>query len=372
MKLKRALSILLAMVFCLACMPAAHAKTRYAMTVDITNQIVTVYRYGSFDEDAIVRQMICSTGYGNATPRGNFVMPEKKMAREREEWFYFGEYECYAKYASRIVGAILFHSVIYGTTYSGPTYNSVHALGEKASHGCVRLKVADAKWVAENCLPGTQVRIFQTDEPRNEELRLLLKNCSFYCEEMSYEDFKNGKIVFCNGMKLPQIAEMQEKLTLLGYSCGKADGIFGDQTEKAVMAWETDSGLESNGSVTPEELEMLLAQPIPTPTPVPTATPVPTPTPTPSPTPSPTPIPTPSPTPDISGIEGTVALSDAQPYLNLRLQPDAKAKVLTRLYPGTPIQVLDKGLVWSRVKYEDQIGWVGSDYIVIVREANEN
>lgn len=347
MKLKRVFSTMLALAFLFACIPAAQAKTRYAITVDITNQIVTVYRYGSFDESAIVRQMICSTGYGNATPLGNFVMPEKKMAREREEWFYFGKFECYAKYASRITGAILFHSVIYGTTASGPTYNSVHALGEKASHGCVRLKVADAKWIAENCLAGTQVRIFQTDEPRNEELRTLLKNCTFYCEEMSYEDFKNGKIVLCSGMKLDQVRELQEKLNLLGYSCGKADGIFGDQTEKSVMAWETSVGLEANGSVTPEELEMILAAPIPTP------------------------VPTPSPTPDISGIEGTVALSDGQPYLNLRQQPNAKAKVLTRLFPGTPVQVLEKGLVWSKVKYEDQIGWVGSDYIVIVREADE-
>lgn len=371
MRFKRALCAMLTLVFLFACIPTAQAKTRYAITVDITNQIVTVYRYGSFDEDAIVRQMICSTGYGNATPLGNFVMPEKKMAREREEWFYFGKFECYAKYASRITGAILFHSVIYGTTASGPTYNSVHALGEKASHGCVRLKVADAKWIAENCLAGTQVRIFQTDEPRNEELRTLLKNCTFYCEEMSYEDFKNGKIVLCSGMKLDQVRELQEKLNLLGYSCGKADGIFGDQTEKAVMKWEEANGLESNGSVTPEELEMILSAPIPTPTPEPTPTPVPTPTPTPSPTPSPTPVPTPSPTPDISKIEGTVALSDGQPYLNLRQQPNAKAKVLTRLFPGTPVQVLEKGLVWSKVKYEDQIGWVGSDYIVIVREADE-
>ena len=134
MNFKRALSLLLVLVFAIACVPfaSAEAKPRYAVTVDITNQIVTVYRYGSFEEDAIVRQMICSTGYGNATPRGNFIMPEKRMAREREEWFYFGKFECWAKYATRITGAILFHSVIYPTTYSGPTWNSVHALGEKA------------------------------------------------------------------------------------------------------------------------------------------------------------------------------------------------------------------------------------------------
>lgn len=384
MKLKRALTLLLALIFVIACVPAAQAatKTRYSITVDITNQIVTVYRYGSFDEEDIVRQMICSSGVGNATPRGNFIMPEKRMAREREEWFYFGKYECWAKYASRITGAILFHSVIYNSTYSGPTWNSVHALGEKASHGCIRLRVPDAKWIAENCLAGTQVRIFQTDEPRNEELRTLLKNCSYYCEETTYDEFKQGRVVISLNSTLPQVKELQDKLLKLGFNAGKADGIFGSNTEKAVMAWEESVGREQNGYITPDELDMIMAQPTPSPTPEPTPTPTPTPVPTPSPTPSPTPVPTPtptptpvptpSPTPDISGIEGTVALSNGQPYLNLRVQPHVKSGVLTRLFPGTPVQVLEKGLVWSKVKYEDMVGWVGSDYILIVREAEEN
>ena len=168
MKFKRALTLLLVLIFVIACVPAAQAKTRYAITGDITNQIVPVYRYGSFEEDAIVRQMICSTGVGNATPRGNFIMPEKRMAREREEWFYFGKYECWAKYASRITGAILFHSVIYNSTYSGPTWNSMHALGEKASHGCIRMLEDDIKWMFDRCLAGT--RVYVMDCEKDQEL----------------------------------------------------------------------------------------------------------------------------------------------------------------------------------------------------------
>ena len=39
--------------------------------------------------------------------------------------------------------------------------NSVYALGSKASHGCVRLQVEDARWIFENCRKGTIVRIVE-------------------------------------------------------------------------------------------------------------------------------------------------------------------------------------------------------------------
>lgn len=37
----------------------------------------------------------------------------------------------------------------------------------------------------------------------------------------------------------------QTLLNLNGYDCGKADGIFGDKTEKAVIKWQQDHGLEA-------------------------------------------------------------------------------------------------------------------------------
>lgn len=33
-------------------------------------------------------------------------------------------------------------------------------LGENASLGCVRLKVEDAKWIYDNCVPGTKVEFY--------------------------------------------------------------------------------------------------------------------------------------------------------------------------------------------------------------------
>ena len=41
-----------------------------------------------------------------------------------------------------------------------PTWGSVHSLGNKASHGCVRLSVENAKWLFQNCEAGTVVTVY--------------------------------------------------------------------------------------------------------------------------------------------------------------------------------------------------------------------
>ena len=379
---KRALAIALMLAMLLSA--AAHAESGYYIDVDIANQIVTAYGYGGGrTQDNIARQMICSTGYGTSTPTGTYFMPEKKYESEREEWYWFGKYEIYAKYASRIVNGILFHSVLYPNTHTHATRASVNALGFTASHGCVRLRDEDAKWIAENCPPGTCVHIFD-DAAVDEDLRQLLLNSSFSADELDYADFLSGMCTLSKGSRFSGVKELQQVLIDSGYLDDKADGIFGSRTEAAVMAWQADKGLEQTGIVTPEQLEKLLSEPArpaasPTVTTEPSATaepsvtatakPTPTPTaePTATPTPTPTPIPTPSPTPDISKIPGTVALVRAESKLNLRAQPSEKTPVLAEIPGGAAVQVLQSGQVWSQVIWEDQTGWVSSKYIEIVR-----
>ena len=379
---KRALAIALMLVMLLSF--AAHAESKYYIDVDIANQIVTAYGYGGGrTQDNIARQMICSTGYGTSTPTGTYFMPEKKYESEREEWYWFGKYEIYAKYASRIVNGILFHSVLYPNTHTHATWASVNALGFKASHGCVRLRDEDAKWIAENCPPGTCVHIFD-DAAVDEDLRQLLLNSSFSADELDYADFLSGMCTLSRGSRFSSVKELQQALIDSGYLDDKADGIFGSRTEAAVMAWQADKGLEQTGIVTPEQLEKLLSEPArpaasPTVTTEPSATaepsvtatakPTPTPTaePTATPTPTPTPIPTPSPTPDISKIPGTVALVRVESKLNLREQPSVKSAVLAEIPGGAAVQVLQSGAVWSKIAYEDQTGWVGSKFLEIVR-----
>lgn len=66
----------------------------------------------------------------------------------------------YARWASHIVGNVYFHSIAVGTQshYALPssTYNR---LGSPASAGCIRMTVADAKWIYDYASTGTTVKI---------------------------------------------------------------------------------------------------------------------------------------------------------------------------------------------------------------------
>ncbi len=128
----------------------------YKLVVDISDQMVYAYQWNGSNYGICAREMICSTGENETpTPEGTY---QAAGPTGTGEWYWFSEYECYAKWATRIVGGILFHSVTYS---KGKSLNrgSVRKLGRKASHGCVRLKVEDAEWVYGICDAGTTVVI---------------------------------------------------------------------------------------------------------------------------------------------------------------------------------------------------------------------
>ncbi len=125
----------------------------YKLIVDVSDQRVYALQWTGSDYSQLYRKMICSTGTTvNPTPLGTY----QAGGRAGGEWYYFKKYNCYAKWATRIVGGILFHSVTYSSGKS-LNYGSVYNLGHRASHGCVRLKVEDAKWVYDHCPAGTTV-----------------------------------------------------------------------------------------------------------------------------------------------------------------------------------------------------------------------
>lgn len=131
----------------------------YKTTVDVSDQRVYIYEWtGDRYTSDPVQTFICSTGTKkNPTPLGTYSADGRATT---DQWYYFKEFKCYAQYAYRIFGGILFHSV----TYNEPRESTLHKgalakLGERASHGCIRLKVADAKWIFENCPPGMTVTI---------------------------------------------------------------------------------------------------------------------------------------------------------------------------------------------------------------------
>ena len=137
---------------------AKKALKPYMLKVSTKDQ--RVYAYGLDDNNeytVLVRTMKCSTGKdATPTPKGTFQATTGPGAR----WHYFKKYNCWAQYAYYIEGDILFHSVLYNQKDGPVTQSSVNNLGRKASHGCVRLSVEDAKWLYQNCPAKTKVIVY--------------------------------------------------------------------------------------------------------------------------------------------------------------------------------------------------------------------
>ncbi len=126
----------------------------YKCIVDVSDQRVYVYAYHDGEYSKKVKTFRCSTGLpATPTPLGTFTDGTGPGAR----WHHFDKFNCWAQYAFYINGDIMFHSVLYSRRGGSPTGGSVYALGSRASHGCVRLAVKDAKWIWENCNAGTTV-----------------------------------------------------------------------------------------------------------------------------------------------------------------------------------------------------------------------
>lgn len=186
----RKLRGVLALLLCLLLCGGALAEDTYFIEVDITNQIVTVYYDDLRHEGGIVRQMICSTGENDCTPTGHFELNQRNNA-ERTEWYAIPKYDCYVQYVTRIYDAYLFHSLPYhDNDYDTLDQEAAAQLGEAVSHGCIRLRPEDAKWIAKNCPNGTKVHIYHSYE-RDEFLRdrLLEETFSIDGEWFSYADY---------------------------------------------------------------------------------------------------------------------------------------------------------------------------------------
>lgn len=143
-------------LFSASATPSEEYVFPYKIIVDISDQRVYVGQWNGSSYKTLVRKMKCSTGKDRTpTPTGTYQTGGKAGG----EWYYFKEFRCYAKWATRIVGGILFHSITFNS--SKRQSGSVSSLGRKASHGCIRLTINDAKWIYDNCPTGTTVVIQQ-------------------------------------------------------------------------------------------------------------------------------------------------------------------------------------------------------------------
>lgn len=140
--------------------PDVTAAFPYYIKINRMQNCITVYTPDENGEYSIpYKAMVCSTGLYNATPSGTYQISTKYRWRE----LYGG---VYGQYATRIHGAILFHSVPYYTkSNDNLCTDKYNKLGQQASMGCVRLTTEDAKWIADNCPSGTSVEIYDDEDP---------------------------------------------------------------------------------------------------------------------------------------------------------------------------------------------------------------
>lgn len=139
-----------------------YSKQYYVVvyTPSNTTLILGKDEYGKYNK--VERVFCCSTGKddtGNCTPAGLYKIDK------RYEWqAMFGG--VYAQYAVRFYGNYLFHSVPYYTNkdHASLEMDQFEMLGSRASLGCVRLCVRDAKWIYDNLKDGTQVRVINDKE----------------------------------------------------------------------------------------------------------------------------------------------------------------------------------------------------------------
>ena len=221
----------------------------YKVDVDLVNQIVTIFTNDA--DETIVLQCLCSSGADGATPTGTFKMPEKERPTERTEWFHFRAFGGYARYATRIYHDIMFHSLLYSRPReSRINEQSVKDFGYPVSHGCIRLRVEDAKFIAENCPVGTRVKIHKENE-KDEELRNLLYQSSYYAASgQSYSQFlgvPDEPGMLGRGASGEEVVDLQMMLRDLGISDDEIDGKYSLATVRAVREAQALLGVPQTG-----------------------------------------------------------------------------------------------------------------------------
>lgn len=125
-------------------------KEKYGVVVDLSEQEVYI-----FEDEALVKTFSCSTGVdedNHFTPTGFYRLGD------RGESFYSPKYKQGGYNWVRFNNNYLFHSVPFDEN-GNLIPEEMAKLGEKASHGCIRLSMEDSKWFYNHIPKGTPVII---------------------------------------------------------------------------------------------------------------------------------------------------------------------------------------------------------------------
>lgn len=231
----------------------------YFIEVDVANQVTKVFKRDDSGEFTVLyKAFICSTGTkGYPSDVGTWTLTGR-----RARWAQFPKWGGgTAQYWTRINDNIAFHSVMYRNYDPNDLVESSYKnLGSRASHGCIRLTVPDARWIYENCRNGVQVWIHDDGES-DPELTYSLKPGSINPKTQTnyvtptptvkpeYDSHTPPETVRQMGIgtKGADVYWVQMRLTELGYYTGTVTGEYRAGTQKAVKAYQKAMGLSADG-----------------------------------------------------------------------------------------------------------------------------
>lgn len=199
------LFLLLVLIFLLCRSRGQSAPNAYAIHVDVEQKVLTLF-CGS---EIAARYPIATGAWDTPTPLGVFRI-NRRFSGEMGGFgtCFLGLNVPWGDYG------------IHGT-------NRPESIGANASHGCIRMRVADAEALYARVPNGTVVVI----------------ECGAYGElGGSLRTLKNGD-------RSSMVRAVQRKLRALGYYLGTPDGIFGAVTQRAVDKARAAFGLPANGLV---------------------------------------------------------------------------------------------------------------------------
>lgn len=134
--------------------PEPKTKVKYMIKVNKAANVVTIYKSEDGGDFVPKRAFLCSGG--NSTPTGSFTLSNKWR------WLWMVD-DSYGQWVSQITGNYLFHSVPYWGTQDPDQLDvgEYNKLGTTCSHGCIRLRAGDAKWIYDNMPIGTKIVIYE-------------------------------------------------------------------------------------------------------------------------------------------------------------------------------------------------------------------
>ena len=197
------------LVIALLALPPAHGSAEsggaYVIHVDVEQKQLTLWQ-----GDALVRRYTVATGaWDTPSPIGTFTITHR----------FSGEM---GGFGTCFLGL----NVPWGN-YGIHGTNNPESIGYNASHGCIRMQVADAEELYRLVPNGTKVII----------------ECGPYGES-------GGSLrLLKNGDRSSMVRAVQRRLRALGFYHGWPDGIFGSATQQAVDNARAYYGLSPNGLV---------------------------------------------------------------------------------------------------------------------------